>query len=436
MLLVGGNAVARALKLGTGRIDITQLLKTAAAIEALNTAELASRREALQVLLDTVASEAELSLFGYHSLRWDIERMFRNALRIDSLFPEHSRCEHTRIVSPIFIFGLPRSGSTFLHRLLAIDPDSQALRYWQTFDPAPRPPDFDPQHDARVRKTERMLSRFKQLVPALAPLHPLGADLPQECTEITAHTFQSLSFDTMLRIPSYRDWLDRRGHDDAYIFHRRFLVYLQHGLEPAPGATAPRWILKCPDHIFAIDALLKIYPDARFVITHRNPLTVIPSVARLTQVLREPFSRHVDPALVGAEVAQRWIDGAHRLIAFDRRTDLPATRVFHLHYDEFISNPAYAVERLYQHFKLPMDLFTLQKMKRFVAHNPRGGYGLNHYALETFDLDRRKIESDFHDYCRHFQISTKPRSISGYPALIRSRIEKDRIKVAESTRQQ
>jgi hypothetical protein len=435
MLLVGSNAVARALKLGTGRIDITQLLDTAAAVEEPNTPELASRQAALQIFLDAVANEAELSLFGHHALRWDIERMFRNALRIDSA-SKRAQSEHTSIVSPIFIFGLPRSGSTFLHRLLAMDPNSQTLRYWQTFDPAPRPRDFDPQHDGRVRKTERMLSRFKQLVPALAPLHPLGADLPQECTEITAHTFQSLSFDTMLRIPSYRDWLDRCGHDDAYLFHRRFLAYLQDGVESPPGTAMPRWILKCPDHIFAIDALLKIYPDARFVITHRNPLAVIPSVARLTQVLREPFSKHVDPITVGAEVSQRWIDGAHRLIAFDRRSDLSATRIFHLHYDEFISNPAYAIERMYQRFKLPMDLFTLHKIRRFVAQNPRGGYGNNHYALETFGLDRRKIEDAFSGYCRHFQISTKPRPVRGSPALIRSRIERDLIKVAKSTRQQ
>ncbi len=284
---------------------------------------------------------------------------------------------------------------------MAEDPQNGVPRCWQTLDPAPRPSGFDAQFDVRARRSERMLAGFGRLAPDLASLHPLGADLPQECTEITSHTFRSLAFDTMLYIPSYREWLDRAGHEPAYAFHRRFLRYLHNGV-------SRRWVLKCPDHVFALDTLLKTYPEARIVITHRDPLAVIASVARLTEVLRQPFSRRVDPRVVGDEVVQRWIDGARRLVAFSERSQMPPERIFHLHYAQFVSNPVEALRRIYRHFKLPLGAETLRRLHHFVDHLPRGGYGRNQYSLKAFGLDRRALERAFAGYCGHFSIGLHP----------------------------
>ncbi|HZR35180.1 MAG TPA: sulfotransferase [Nevskia sp.] len=356
-------------------------------------------REALEVLLESAEREADLSLFGRHALRWDLQRMLRNCRLIERHAATTPAAAAPR-EAPIFILGLPRTGSTFLHRLLAEDPHNLVPRCWQTLEPAPRPAGFDPQQDPRARRAERMLAGFGRLAPDLAALHPLGADLPQECTEITAHTFCSLAFDTILRVPGYLDWLDRRGHDEAYAFHRRFLRFLDDG-------GARRWVLKCPDHVFALDALLKIYPDARLVVTHRDPLAVIPSVARLTEVLRQPFSRRVDARAVGAEVAGRWADGARRLTALAERQDLPRRRIFHLHYALFVSNPVAAVATMYQYFGLPLEAATRERFRRFIDTLPRGGYGRNQYSFDSFGLDRRALERTFAGYCERFGLGLR-----------------------------
>jgi hypothetical protein len=404
-LIEGTDRFARAVNLNGPRLDAAQLLRQTAHEHWLT--KHPSRCQALVMLLESIEREAVLSLFGRYSLRWDLCRLLRNGARVESQLALQPHIEQTPVAAPIVILGLPRTGTTFLHRVLAEDPENAVLRCWQTLEPALRPRHFDPRRDARARRTERKLQMFRRMAPGLASLHPLGADLPQECGEINAHTFRSFTFDSMLHVPAYRDWLDQNGHDDAYAFHRRFLQLLQDG-------TPCRWVLKCPDHVFALDSLLKTYPDARFVVTHRDPLMVIPSVARLTQVLREPFSRHVDPHEVGPEVAQRWIEGGQRLIAFDRRADVPGARVLHVHHADIIADPVAVLQRIYRCFDLPLETPTLQRLRRFFESHPRGDYGRNNYSLEAFGLERRALEQGFASYRRHFQLG--PRSFSRHPS--------------------
>lgn len=396
-LIDGADRLFRAVNPHAPRLDAAGLLDTAERRYGVNLAP--QRRVALQLLLEAAEGEAELSFFGRHALRWDLCRMLRNGGKVEQS-PAADGAGKAALASPIFILGLPRTGSTFLHRLLAEDHDNMVLRCWQALEPAPRPCHFDPLTDARARRAERMLAGFGSLAPDLAPLHPLGADLPQECSEITAHTFHSLAFDTILRVPSYRDWLDRRGHHEAYRFHRRFLRFLHNGV-------SKRWVLKCPDHVFALDALLEVYPDARLIITHRDPVAVIASVARLTEVLRQPFSRHVDPRAVGTEVAGRWSEGAQRLVALDRCGLVPPERIFHLHYAEFVADPVDALRRIYHHFGIALAPVASQRMRALVQSQPRGGYGRNQYSLDSFGLDGRALDRAFAGYRSHFGIGPR-----------------------------
>ena len=190
------------------------------------------------------------------------------------------------IERPLLIAGLPRSGTTFLHSLLALDPANLVPRVWQLIHPYPAK---TAGADRRPQQVARQLRLFAMLAPQFRRLHPIAANSPQECSEITAHVFASLRFDTTYRIPSYRRWLDRTGHREAYRFHKRFLQHLQH-----QAGGSGRWVLKCPDHIFALAAIREVYPDARLIFVHRDPLAVLLSVARLTAVLRRPFTRHID----------------------------------------------------------------------------------------------------------------------------------------------
>src|SRR5690242_8653439 len=178
----------------------------------------------LRRLLTACHEEADLSLVGRIATRWDVVRFLSNRLRLhdeERLAPDILQ---QRIERPIFITGLPRSGTTFLHRLMLADSENNAPRVWQTIDPYP------PKRgrDRRVQRVSRQLRAFERLAPEFRALHPLEAESPQECSEITAHAFRSLRFDTTYRIPSYRRWLDRTGHIPAYQVHRRFLQHLAH----------------------------------------------------------------------------------------------------------------------------------------------------------------------------------------------------------------
>ena len=352
--------------------------------------------EGLEQLLASVRAESELSLFGRVSLRWDFIRLLRNAQLIEDAHAANPALSAAPVNAPLFILGLPRSGTSFLHTLMAEDPGSQVPRNWQTIYPAPRPAGFKPEGDKRVARVDKQLDLFNGLAPGFRELHPIYADSPQECSEITSHVFQSLRFDSTHRVPSYFQWLEARGHDDAFHFHRKFLQFLQNG-------TAARWVLKCPDHTFTLDAILRVYPDARFVILHRDPIAVLGSVAHLTQVLRKPFLRGIDAGEIGAQVAARWTQGANLLLQFDQRADVPASRKLHMQYEEFTAAPLAAMARIYAHFGEELTEPALQAMNRRIQAKPRGGYGRHApYRLEAFKLSAPALQAAFLPYVRQY----------------------------------
>ncbi len=353
-------------------------------------------REALRRLMASIGAESDLSFFGRISLHWDVLRLLRNAQTVEAAHRASPALAQAPVSQPLFILGLPRSGTTFLHELMAQDSESLVPRNWQTIYPAPRPANFNPLNDKRVQAVDRQLRIFAGLAPGFSDLHPITADSPQECTEITAHVFQSLRFDATHRVPSSFTWLEAHGHLQAFLFHKQFLQFLQDG---APG----RWVLKCPDHTFTLDAILQVYPDARFVIVHRDPIAVLASVARLTWVLRRPFLRKIDLAEIGKQVSERWIQGANLLLDFDRRADVAPERKIHVHYDELAGAPLAVIARIYARFGMPLRAEALGAMSRRIAAKPRGGYARHApYSLENFKLSQSALQQRFVPYVRQY----------------------------------
>jgi hypothetical protein len=349
-------------------------------------------RRGLERLTAAIAAESRLNLFGALSVRWDFLRLMRNAALVEEAHRADPALAAAGIEAPVFILGLPRSGTSFLHDLLAQDEDNAVPRVWQTIFPAPRPRGFEAARDKKAREVDGQLKLFGALAPGFSALHPTSADAPQECSEITAHMFQSLRFDTTFRVPSYLAWLEAHGHADAFAFHKRFLQFLQNG---APA----RWVLKCPDHTFTLDAILDSYPDARFVIVHRDPIAVLGSNARLTEVLRRTFLSAVDTAEIGALEAARWTHGANLLVAFDRRADIPAARKIHLHHDELIAAPLAAVARIYTQFDMPFTVAAQEAMARRIEARPNGGYARHaSYTLEGFNVSADSLAAQFAPY--------------------------------------
>jgi Sulfotransferase family len=351
----------------------------------------------MRILLQACREEAELSLFGGAAIRWDTVRFLENLLRLRDEEKRAPEILDGPIEAPLVIAGLPRSGTTFLHGLLIEDSANIVPRVWQLIHPYPTRKERGGA-DRRQQRVARQLRMFQILAPQFRRLHPIEASSPQECSEITAHIFASLRFDTTYRIPGYRRWLDGTGHLDAYRFHKRFLQHLQHQRR-LPG----RWVLKCPDHIFALRALRAVYPDANLVFVHRDPVAVLASVARLTEVLRRPFNRRVDRFDVGREDSDRWLTAAELMVATadQARFEQP---IFHVHYPDLVADPAATVSALYRHFGRILDPAAAERIKRRVAANPNGGYGRRRARLEDYGLDPGREHQRYAHYMARFGI--------------------------------
>ncbi len=351
-------------------------------------------REALRRLIDSFCLEARLSPFGAASARWDILRQLGNLLQLQQRFKQQPALANQHINAPIFITGLPRSGSTFLHRLLAQDPANRVPRHHQVIHPF---------NSDSARRARHELALLSVISPRLSAVHPMNAQTPQECTEIFSNNFASLRFDTTHRVPEYCQWLDARGSRDAYALHRRFLQYWQHG-----ETTAVCWILKSPDHVFTLDDLLAVYPGARLVFTHRDPRAVLPSVANLTVLLRRLFSRAVDPREIGQQVLTRWRDGAERMMEADHRLR-DSGRLLHLCYEDLVNHPMTAVERIYRTFERPLSDAARSRMQTFIERHRTGDYAYNHYPLDAFGFDDAALGERFSSYRGYFHLA--PESI-------------------------
>jgi len=338
-------------------------------------------------LLQACNEEADLSVFGVRALRIDVLRCLRNLLRFDEVEAARPGVLSRPIHAPVFITGMPRSGTTFLHRLILQDPSTIAPRLFQLVYP------YASQASLRKRWVSLQLALFRMIAPELNTLHPVTVDAPEECTDITAQVFQSLRFDAMYRVPSYNNWLERSGFLDAYRFHRRFLQHLDAQL---PGR---RWILKSPDHLFALDDIRKVYPDAHLVLVHRDPVRVLASVARLTEVLRRPFTRSIDRVEIGREVSASWINGAQRMSGLSS-----SDAVLHLHYRQIVSRPLDAVRAVYRHCGLVLTEEAEGRMRSWLRTGPNVRRPWRDYKLGEFGLDPHLLRERFARYTDTFNI--------------------------------
>jgi Sulfotransferase family len=355
-------------------------------------------------LLDACSTESALSIVGRSATRWDVVRFLSNLLIVQDASARCPEMTTAPIQQPIFITGLPRSGTTFLHRLMLTDPANRAPAVWETIAPSP----IAGTRKQRIARVARQLKAFEWLAPEFRALHPLEATSPQECSEITAHVFRSLRFDTNYHIPSYRNWLDADvvRHLPAYRFHKRFLQFLQHQDGRHQDGSRPRWVLKCPEHLFALQAIRAVYPDARLVFVHRDPVKVLLSQARLTEVLRRPFTRRLDPRTLGPNESRRWLDGTRRMMAVGDDAGFPEA-VCHVHHMDLISDPVSTVEGVYRHFGMTPAPQMSSAIEEYVTAKPKGGYGTHSYHFEDHGLTEQEERAKFRPYMVRFGVTAE-----------------------------
>ena len=347
----------------------------------------------LERLIASCNTESDLNSLGRQAVKFEIRRSLHNLLEFERRKRASPALLRRPIAQPIFITGMPRSGSTFLHRLLVRDPTVAAPLSWRLVHPHPSSAGRLGETVNRAR-VQAQFYLMRVLAPELNSLHEVAAGEPEECTDITAQVFQSLRYDSVYRVPSYQSWLQRHGHLEAYRFHKRFLQHLD---AQAPGR---RWILKSPDHVFALDDIRVVYPDAQWVFIHRDPVAVLASVSRLTEVLRRPFSHRVDLEEIGQQVCASWLDGAQRMM----RMAAASRSILHLHYREIVADPEKAAARLFRHGGHATSSEAVGRMRKWLGNRSNRKHRQHRYHLERFGLEPNLLRSQFKPYTDAFEI--------------------------------
>src|SRR5438105_9408439 len=354
--------------------------------------------EALSRLLQSCQEEAQLNLIGKMALKVDVLDTLCARLKMKrdrQLYPNITRQE---IREPLFIVGLPRSGTSVLHRLLATDPEHRAPLMWEVRSPSPP---TRANEKRRIQQATQSCNFFNWLAPTFRYVHTVGAEVPQECVSLMTPTFLSDQFDAMYYVPSYRTWFFRQDLRPAYEYHCRFLQHLQF------RRAARRWVLKAPTHVFAMPALLSIYPDALFVQTHRTPVDAMASVSSLVTILRSAFSDAVDPFTICREAIQYWSESTEKFL--HERDRLAKNRICDVEYEEISRDPIAAVRRIYDHFDWTLSTEAEQRMRILVKSHAERQPGNHRYHLSEFGFSEEEVLSAFASYCRQFGLCPSDR---------------------------
>lgn len=353
-------------------------------------------REGLGVLLDSYAADAELTPWGNKINR----AMLRGGLIARALsenawqkYPEHAEVPIER---PIFVTGLPRSGTTAVHRLLTADPMHQGLEMWLTEMPQPRPPRDTWADNPVYRGISAGYEKHHVEHPEFMGVHHISADQVEECWQLLRQSAMSISYECLAYLPTYSDWLRGQDWTPAYRRHRKNLQLI--GLPDA----SQRWVLKNPSHLFALDALFEVYPDALVVQLHREPSTIIASVCSLNEKASEGWSEKFRGEVVGSTQLELWARGADTFRADRAKYD--QAQFVDVYYDDFVADPLAAVRGIYRHFGIDLTPAAEQKMHALHNRSTSGAARPQHrYTLDDYGLTVEQVDERFADYrAAHF----------------------------------
>ncbi|MBW2390300.1 MAG: sulfotransferase [Deltaproteobacteria bacterium] len=360
-----------------------------------------SFRDGMRRLLDSLEHEARLTAIGRLIAHGEVLRHLENRLRVTADWQRWPEMEEVKIEKPIFVVGLPRTGSTTLHDLFAQDPGNRVPLTWECHRPSPPPERASYASDPRIAACQEHLDITSgALIPEFKAIHPMGALLAQECVMLQAFDFMSIIFANQFRIPSYQRWVEEVDLRPSYATHRRQLQYMQWR---CPGE---RWVLKSVGHLWGLEALFDVYPDAGVVMTHRDPLKLIASHCSLVSMASSMGSDQVDDAEIGREWSQSWERAMREGIAFRKSGKASPESFFDMHFSEFIRDPVAMVRRIYEHFGLDLSPTDAERMSGFLAENPPGKYGKHSYTLERFGLDPAAERERYRFYQEYYGVAS------------------------------
>jgi hypothetical protein len=375
----------------------------AAALEQLGGIELyedPGLLDRLGLLCTVMAADADLSPMGRMTNFSMFTRYLVQRSRLEDLYRRHPEISAEQISQPLVIAGLPRSGTTHLLNLISVDERLRSLRYWESLEPIPIAAEQQlaaAGQDPRIDRCREQVEMMDQMMPLFRNMHDMSAEHIHEEVELQCMDFSSMLFDTYGLLPGWRDYYLAHDQTPHYEFLKRVLKALQWLRGPR------RWILKSPQHLEQLQPLRTTFPDATFVLTHRDPVSVVTSMSTMQSYVARLSRNPVRPA----EIAGYWVDRTVRQLqrcVADRDT-LPPEQTIDVMFHEFMADDIGTVEGIYQLASHPMTPGLREGIQRYRQDNPRGKHGRVLYDLTgDFGIEPGKLREQFDFYCQRFPV--------------------------------
>lgn len=346
----------------------------------------------LDLLLDSCRATARLTPPGWDLLQKVAVRHLRNQLYLQAFVrgrPEVGAA----VTSPVLITGLPRTGTTLLHNLLALDPANRVLRFWEGLHPVP----VEDEADAAVLvgQAEKWLDRLYELTPAFRSIHFSTAQGPEECDALLQNSFASQHFDDMFQAETYSAWLNEADLVPEYAYYARQLQVLN------SAGTSQQWVLKSPSHLGYMHTVCRTFPGARIVQCHRDPVEAIGSYASLVEAVRSPHQETPSPSDMGAHALRRCAVATARMMRVREQPD--GGQFFDVGYKRLTHDPMAVVSDLYEWLGRPLTAEARSAMLGWLSDNPQHKQGVHAYSLDRFGLSHECVVDALGPYIQRFR---------------------------------
>lgn len=409
----GLNHVLRVLNrlgLARTRLDDVSLLRAAQKATGLRDFGDERFREPMRLLLEATEEEADLNPVGRVLTRISLLRLLRNRLWAEDLLKRHPEILEREITAPVVVVGLARSGTTRLHRLLAADRRFLHLKAWESVHPVPWPESFRAREqgkpEPRIKSIEDGLKAVLYMSPQIASVHPLGAHEVEEEVGLIQHAFSSQLFEVMTHVPSFGEWLMSHDQTYAYEYMLRLLKIVSWWRGDEPGRT---WVLKTPQHMQDLDALMRVFPDARLVCSHRDPIRAVGSACSMAWNSLVRDTDRVDPHWIGRE----WLGKTRRMLEKTLRVReemVPAAQQIDVLYHDISVDWDGQAQKIYDFLGIELTGEARRAMDAWLAENAQHKHGAHHYRLADFGLERDEVDRELMFYRELFGIPYETRN--------------------------
>ncbi|MCW2764456.1 MAG: hypothetical protein JWO11_415 [Nocardioides sp.] len=363
-----------------------------------------SFRAGLASYTEALDAEAQLSELGALAVPPALVAALANRLRVVEHAKGHPEVRSEEIEAPVVVIGMFRAGTTLLSNLFDRDPDNRALLRWESGDSVPPPTPGERRSGPRVDAAQVGSDMLEALNPGVRGIHHEDADTPTECIAVLGQAFQSISWEALANVPSYAAWWRAADATPAYEYHRLVLQTLQ------SGGTRGRWTLKSPHHALALDALTAVYPDARLVLLHRDPVALTASVCSLIRTMSSTFSDADHRAYIKDHWTETLEESIRRIDDFRARR--PEHKIHDVQYADLARDPLGTVERLYDTLGMQPGAGAFDAVSAYLAEHPRGSFGTHRYDLAEHDLDDAELRERFAGYIARYEVEAETLSAS------------------------